>query len=752
MADATLGAKLSADGTSLTLAVCAPAATRAEVWLYAAPTGGSPILTQALAGSDDGMWRGTVAIGGRSAGAALYYGYRAFGPNWPQDPAWVPGSEAGFVADVDAQGNRFKPNKLLLDPYAREISHCVQTPTHPDRDGYRSGPASRTTDSGPFAPKAVVVSDAGGDTGTKPTHPFKDDIIYEVHLRGLTKADPSIPEHLRGTYAGAAMRAPYLRDLGVTAVEFLPVHQTQNALNDDLARKGDHNYWGYQTMGFFAPDRRHAADQSPGGPTREFKAMVKAFHDAGLKVFLDVVYNHTEEGGSDPAPPVESDGSRKPTERTIYAFRGLDNARYYETERGEGHPETFEDETGVGPNLNAAEPIVRDLVIDSLVYWSRELGVDGFRFDLAAVLGNADRDGGFRFDRDYPQNILNRAVRELPVRPAEGGAGVDLVAEPYAVSMDAQEQGNFPRGWAEWNDRYRDTVRASQNKLGFVPVTPARLVTRVAGSQDMFGGNDRKPWASVNYVVVHDGFTLADLHGFNEKQNGLAWPYGPSDGGRSSSDEMGWDHGGDVAAQHQAVRTSLALLAVSAGVPLITGGSEFHRTQRGNNNAYNLDTVASWLDWSLAETNAGQLAFTRRLLRFRRDHPALRPAAFFTGRPIGGGSTKDITWLRNDGAEMDAAYFDGAGNHFVAWQIDGVPAGDPAKRIYIAYNAWSEPIRATLPALPEGEDWHLAIDTSASATAFDNVHEPGREPVIDSALIVDGRSCVVAIIEARKGF
>ena len=270
---------------------------------------------------------------------------------------------------------------------------------------------------------------------------------------------------------GAARRAGYLRDLGVTAIEILPVHQTQNALNDDPAFAGMQNYWGYQTMGFFAPDRRHAADQSPGGPTREFKTMVAAFHEAGLKVFLDVVYNHTEEGGIGEAPDA----------RTIYSFRGLDNARYYETERDAGRAQDYEDETGVGPNLDAAEPLVRDLVIDSLAYFSNELGVDGFRFDLAAVLGNARAAGGFSFDRDDPQNILNRAVRELPERPPEGGPGVDLIAEPYAVSMDSQEQGNFPRGWAEWNDRFRDTIRAAQNMLGFVAVTHARRETSRTG-------------------------------------------------------------------------------------------------------------------------------------------------------------------------------------------------------------------------------------------------------------------------------
>ena len=741
MTNQRTGARLDTAGA--TFVVRAPAAERLELWLYPAPLEAAPVLREAMTRAEDGSF--SITVPAEVACGAIYYGFRAFGPNWPYDPAWSPGSAAGFVSDVDASGNRFNPNKLLLDPYAREISHCVQTPTYPDRAGYRSGAASRLVDTGPFAPKGILFADPGGDTGVKPAHPLKDDIVYEVHVRGLTKSDDTMPEALRGTYAGAALRAPYLRDLGVTAVEFLPVHQTQNALNDDPKFSDPpalQNYWGYQTMGFFAPDRRHASDQTPGGATREFKAMVKAFHDAGLKVFLDVVYNHTEEGGSGESPDACS----------IYSFRGFDNVRYYETERRLGDASAFQNNNGVGPNLDAAEPLVRDLVLDSLAYWANEMGVDGFRFDLAAVLGNAEPEGGFRFDRDDAANILNRALRELPVRPEAGGAGVDLIAEPYAVNDGgAYQLGTFPRGWAEWNDRYRDIVRASQNKLGLVTVTPGQLAMRVAGSQDAFGGAGRAPWASVNYVVCHDGFCLADLHAYSERDNTRSWPFGPSDGGRSSADEMGWDHGGNPAAQQQAVRTSLALLMLSAGVPMVTGGSEFDRTQHGNNNPYNLDTSVNWLDWSLATANAGLLTFTRRLLRFRGAHPALRPAAFFTGKPREGRDIKDITWLRDDGQEIDAAYFEDPGNHFLAWQLDGTDAGDPATRLYIAYNGWVSPIAATLPNLPDDEAWWLAIDTSANAVGFDNAHEGGTETPITGSLQVDGRAVAVAIARRRGG-
>jgi isoamylase len=310
------------------------------------------------------------------------------------------GSAVDFRADVDANGNRFNPNKLLLDPYALEVSHCVQTPDQHDRGLYASGDVSRATDTGGFAPKGIVLPSSVADYGVKPVRPFRDDIIHEAHLRGFTKADESIPADLRGTYAGAAKRAPYLAALGVTAIEFLPVHQTQNALNDLPQFAKAHNYWGYNSMSFMAPDRRYSFDQSPGGPTREWIAMVKAFHNVGIKVFIDVVFNHHEEVNIDASSTVG----------TIYSLRGLNNSGYYELAEQSGTSQTYQNDNGVGPNINTAATEVRHLVLASLHYWSKYLGVDGFRFDLAAILGNSKSNGGYAFDPNDPDNILNRAV------------------------------------------------------------------------------------------------------------------------------------------------------------------------------------------------------------------------------------------------------------------------------------------------------------------------------------------------------
>jgi glycogen operon protein len=688
-------------------------------------------LTVSMDAQGDGSWATSVSAAGIDA-AGVYYGYRAWGPNWPFDAAWAPGSVAGFLSDVDQAGNRFNPNKLLLDPYALEVSHAPQTPSHPDPTSYQSGEPFRAIDTGPFAPKGIVLDLAQLDFGAKPTRALKDDIIYEVHLRGLTKNDPGIAVDLRGTYAGAALKAGYLADLGVTAVEFQPIHETQNCLNDSPELAALHNYWGYDSFSYFAPDRRYSSDQTPGGPTREFVAMVAAFHAAGLKVFVDVVYNHFEEDDVD---------ATTGTVGRIFSLRGLDNPNYYEA-LSPAQVNLYQNNNGVGPNVNCATSLVRNLVLDSLKYWTHVMGADGFRFDLAAVLGNANSQGGFGFDRDDPNNILNRAVAELPARPAAGGPGVDLIAEPYtATGSGGQQQGNFPVGWSEWNDRFRDVFRASQNKLGYSAVTPGEMARRFAGSDDLFGARGRGPWNSINYIVSHDGFTLRDLYSNNQPNNNQPFPFGPSSGGRSAQDEMAWDQGGDGSQQIQAVRTALAILALSAGTPMLTGGSEFYRTQHANNNPYNLDTVANWLDWNAAALQAALSGFTRNLLRFRRAHPCLRPQQFFT--------SQNLTWYDDSGAEVTQSYFANPANHFLAYRIDGAAFQDPAVSVYVAYNGWVNAISAAIPVARSGGAWFVVADTSTPAEAWGNIHPASQEVALGGGRYRVNARSVIALIERR---
>jgi len=737
-----LGAAYSSDRSTASFNLWSPGATRVELWIYATPMGADAIFKLPMNPQGDGSWTYTVLVASLQAAgltATIYYGYRAWGPNWPFNAAWTPGSQAGFVSDVDSAGNRFNPNKLLLDPYALEISHDPETPTQPDPTSYQSGLQFRTIDTGLFAPKGIVLDLPQQDFGAKPVGPLKDDIIYEVHLRGLTKNDPSVPASLQGTYAGAALRAQYLAGLGVTAIEFQPIHETQNALNDSPQFASLHNYWGYDSVNYFAPDRRYSSDQSTGGPTREWIAMVKAFHAAGIKVFVDVVYNHHDEDDVDAATG---------TIGRIFILRGLDNPNYYEA-LSPSQANLYQNDNGVGPNVNCATTPVRNMVLDSLKYWTDVMGVDGFRFDLAAVLGNADSQGGYSFNRDDPNNVLNRAVAELPARPAAGGPGVDLIAEPYTATGQAsgQQQGNFPVGWSEWNDRFRDVFRASQNKLGFVPVTPGSMATRFAGSDDLFGPRGRSPWNSINYIACHDGFTLRDLYSYNQPNNTQPFPYGPSNAGRSAQDEMCWDHGGDPSQQIQAVRTALAILALSAGTPMLAGGSEFYRTQYANNNPFNLDTVANWFDWQAAAQQTALTGFTRNLLWFRRTHPCLRPQHFFTGTDHNGNGLKDLTWYYDNGAEVTEDYFANPANHFLAYRIDGSEFQDPAVSVYVAYNGWINPITVTIPPPLSGNAWYVVADSSANAEPWGNIHPASREVALGSTQYMVSARSVVLLIE-----
>lgn len=707
---------------SLEFRVYSSRATHMELEIFVEPVGASGVMRQAMTHDPaTNMWSLTLATGeleGLGIGDHVYYGYRAWGPNWEYVDDWKPGSAAGFISDVDGGGNRFNPNKLLIDPYAREISHDPTTRENPNATVYASGAAHRDLDTGPVAPKSIAFRPDEVDIGIKPNRPFKDEIIYEVHVRGLTKNDPSIPAEYRGTYVGAGLKAADLAALGVSAVELLPVQETLNDQNDaTLGSTDGDNYWGYMTINYFAPDRRYAYDSSPGAPTREFKEMVQAFHAVGIKVYIDVVYNHTSEGGV-----YRLDGEDV---QDVYSYRGLDNVTYYSltADRQQNY-----DNTGVGGNFNTYNPVVQKLIIDSLRYWRDEMGVDGYRFDLASVLGNTCEHDCFRYDKMDPGTALNRIWRELPPRPAGGGAGVDLIAEPWAIGEGTYQVGNFPAGWAEWNGMFRDTVRADQNLLGIEAVTPGDLARRVAGSDDLYGDDGRKPGNSVNFIVAHDGFTMKDLYSCNSKNNTQSWPYGPSDGGEEHN--RSWDQGGDLQAQRRAARTGLGLLMLSAGAPMITGGDEFLRTQYCNNNVYNLDSDKNWLNYTLTADQQTFRTYAQRLIAFRQAHPALRPAGFYSGIDGNGNGMEQLRWFTPAGVRADAAYFDDANNHALSWRIDGSELGDPAAAIYVAYNGWPEDVSFMLPWPGSDKQWYRVTDTCAWAEGGDQMREPGSEEVI----------------------
>lgn len=731
-ASGTGGAKAAAE---FSLVVRSARATRLIVEIFPSATGSAAVLSRELL-REPGTERWKVSIPGEELAAAglaepLLYGIRAWGPNWPFDPAWSPGSAAGFVEDVDAEGNRFNPNKLLIDPYAREISHDPTTPEMPSGQVYQTGAKHRSEDSGPFAPKGIWRPSTPVDVAPRPTRPLKDDVIYEVHVRGFTKNDPSIKEACRGTYAGAAEKADYLKSLGVTAVEFLPVQETSNSKNDIEASTSGDNYWGYSTIAYFAPDRRYACDTSPGGPTREFAEMVRAMHQRGIKVYLDVVYNHTAEGGVG-----------DPTTATLLSLRGLDNAGYYELSADKKH---YADNNGVGANTNAPSSLFRALVIDSLKYLHDDLGVDGFRFDLASVLGNKCEQTCFQFDSQDPNGLLKQLTQELPARPEAGGEGVDLIAEPWGIGAGTYQLGAFPGGWSEWNGAFRDTLRKDMNQLDVTDVTPRQILFAVAGSPDRYADDGRKPAASINFLVSHDGFTLRDLFSCTAKNNNQPWPYGPSDGGEDNN--ISWNYGADPVRQRQAARTGLALLMLSAGVPMITGGDELYRTLQCNNNAYNLDAQTNWLDWSLSATFPHHATFVRELLRFRNQHPALRPAHWPVQSDLDKNGVDDWAFLTDKGTPTSDAYLDNPANHFLAWRVDGGPQKDEARSIYVAYNGVNFKVEATLPPTAPGFAWYHVLDTSDWFEDKDNIVPENMEEIYDHPSYGVGRRAVAVFVE-----
>ena len=656
---APLGATAMGDGVNF--AVFSDNATAMYLCLFDAETGAEQRL--ALPERTGGVWHGHVA--GLAPGQ--HYGFRAAGPYRPD------------------QGHRFNVNKLLLDPYARRITG------HPSWNdalyGFEVGAASAdlsldTRDSAPWMPRSVV-EDFHPDPANRPDTPLPDTLIYEAHVKGLTAKHGKVRE--AGTFTGAASDAilEHLTGLGVTAIEFLPV---QAFINDRfLVEKGLTNYWGYQTIGFFAPDPRYLSD----GRIAEVRAMVDTFHSAGIEVLLDVVYNHTGEGDE-----------KGPT----LCFRGLDNASYYRLEPDRSR---YVNDTGTGNTLNLDHPMVLRLVMDSLRYWVEVMGVDGFRFDLAAVLGRTP--AGF----DHGASFFD-AVRQDPVLST-----VKLIAEPWDIGPGGYQLGAFPPPFLEWNDKFRDGVRRFwRADPGQVP----NLANRLTGSAEQFDHSGRAATSSVNFLTAHDGMTLEDVVSYSRKHNEANGEEGRDGHSEDHSDNMGHEGPTDDAAIRDAraarKRAMMATLLFSQGTPMILAGDELGNTQGGNNNAYNQDNETAWIDWQAAD--ADFLAFTRRLTAFRKDHPILRQKLFLHSRERLFDGVEDLFWWREDGMPMEALDWHDPLRKVIAVE-KRTAAGTPAYAaleyaILLIFNA-GDALRFVLPPAPEGQSWCHEIDSAAPDSA-----------------------------------
>ena len=634
------------------------------------------------------------------------YGYRVYGPYAPE------------------QGHRFNPHKLLLDPYGKQIQGPLTwTDAH---FGYRVGNKQEDLsfdrrDNAAGMPKNRVIDSAftwGSDA--PPRIPWHETVICELHVKGFTKSHPEVPAHLRGTYAGLAT-APvieYLTRLGVTSIELMPVHSFVD--DRQLVDRGLRNYWGYSSIGFLALEPRYSATNS----LREFKTMVKTFHSAGLEVILDVVYNHTAEGNQ-----------LGPT----LSLKGIDNSTYYRLIPD--NPRYYMDYTGTGNTLNMQHPRVLQLIMDSLRYWVLEMHVDGFRFDLAATLARelheVDRLGAF-LDIIHQDPVLSQ---------------VKLIAEPWDLGEGGYQVGNFPVGWAEWNDRYRDTVRSYwKGDSG----TISDLAYRITGSSDLYAHSGRRPYASINFITAHDGFTLPDLVSYNEKHNEA----NGEDNRDGNNDNRSWNCGVEGPTDDPAIqalrarqkRNLLATLLLSQGVPMMYAGDAIGHSQMGNNNAYCQDNEISWLNWNLQPQDRDLLAFAQRIINLRKRHPTFRRRRFFQGRPIKGASVKDVLWLNPAGNEMSEDEWRDTSILCLGMFLSGQGLNETDERgrkvsdenFLVLLNAHHEDVEFTLPATRAGLCWNAWMDTS---------REDGLRPAdthdAGTAYPLQARSMVV-LMERRK--
>ena len=627
------------------------------------------------------------------------YGYRVHGPYDPEN------------------GHRFNPSKLLIDPYTKAIAGTIDW--NDSLFGYELGNPNEDlslneTDSSAFLPKCVVVDSAFNWENDKPPKiPYHQTIIYETHVKGFTKLHPDIPEEIRGTYAALAhpVTIKYLKELGITAVELMPVHHF--VADRHLKERGLTNYWGYNTIGFFSPDARYSSSGIQGEQVTEFKNMVKELHKADIEVILDVVYNHTAEGNH-----------LGPT----LSFKGIDNAAYY---RLTENKRFYMDYTGTGNTLNANLPNVLRLMMDSLRYWIHDMHVDGFRFDLASTLARelheVDRLSAF-FDIIHQDPTISQ---------------VKLIAEPWDVGEGGYQVGKFPQDWAEWNGKYRDCIRdywrGADSMLG-------EFAARLTGSPDLYQGDYRRPTASINFVTAHDGFTLEDLVSYNEKHNEA----NGEDNRDGENHNRSWNCGAEGPTDDPLVlelrkrqkRNFMATLILSQGVPMFVAGDEFGRTQMGNNNAYCQDNEISWLNWEEADKEF--LAFTQYVIKMAKDHPTFCRRRWFQGRKIRGIGLEDIAWFLPDGNEMSdehwaedfakslAVYLNGRGLHMVGTQGENIVDDS----FYLIFNAYHETLDFKLPSSKYGKNWELVLDTSRSVVEKQNF-------TANTTINVEGRSIIV---------
>jgi isoamylase len=686
------------DGLGVNFALFSANATKVELCLFN-DAGTKELQRIELPEFTDEVWHGYL----REARPGTVYGYRVHGPFEPE------------------AGHRFNPNKLLLDPYAKAL--VGELTWDPAVFGYTIGAEGDDLtfderDSAAFMPKCRVIDPAfTWGRELSPRVPWERTIIYETHVRGFTKRHPAVPPEFQGTFAGMTTLdvVDHIRDLGVTSVELLPVHAF---INDSLLLgKGLTNYWGYNTIGFFAPDERYSATHA----INEFKEMVAHLHDAGLEVILDVVYNHTAEGNE-----------RGPT----LSFRGIDNASYYRLVPDERRH--YINDTGTGNTLNLSHPRVLEMVTDSLRYWATEMRVDGFRFDLATILGREsygfDEGGGFL-----------DSCRQDPVL-----SSVKLIAEPWDIGPGGYQVGAFPPGWAEWNDRFRDATRAFwKGDEG----TAAELAARLCASGDRFNRRGRKPWSSVNFVTAHDGFTLNDLVSYDHKHNEA----NGEDNRDGHDDNRSWNHGVEGPTDDPEIhelrerqkRNMLTTLLLSQGTPMLPAGDEFGRTQQGNNNAYCQDNEISWVDWNIDADGKALMAFVQMLTALRREYPILRRGRFLTGAYNEELGLKDVSWISSSGAEMTPEDWDNPGTRCFGMLMDGRaqatgirrPAGD-ATLLWVL-NAHHEPVPFSMPEVVGGRRWSLVFDTAVPEPPDDQRFTPGD--IYEST----GRSCQLFALHGR---